>query len=54
MSEPRDRPVIEVTEEMIAAGVDAFLQCDRDDDLFEMIVKQVFQAMMSAAAKRSL
>jgi hypothetical protein len=39
----------EVTPAMIQAGVDAYLACDRDFDLPERIVTDVFRAMAEAA-----
>ena len=36
---------IEVTPEMVSAGVDAYLECDREHDPWEQIVSQVYSAM---------
>jgi hypothetical protein len=37
-----------VTPEMIEAGVDAYMECDREHDPYAQIVAQVFAAMWSA------
>jgi hypothetical protein len=50
----RDRPenekgvTIEVTAEMVRAGVEAYLECDREYDPDAQIVTQVFEAMWKA------
>ena len=43
-----DPAEIEITTEMIAAGVDAFLSLDREGDAWERIVTDVYQAMEMA------
>lgn len=41
-------PEIEITPAMIAAGVDAYLDCDREFDPPEQVVMEVFRAMLQA------
>lgn len=53
-----DRPAqenseIEITPQMIEAGVDAYRETDREFDTDEQIVRQVFQAMVDSARKPS-
>jgi hypothetical protein len=42
----------EVTPEMLQAGVDAYMECDRVDDPWEQIVSQVYSAMASARSRK--
>jgi hypothetical protein len=45
---------IEVTPEMIEAGIYAYLDCDREHDPDSQIVSQVFEAMLMARPPMSL
>ena len=40
---------IEITPEIIEAGVTAYLECDREFDSYEQIISNVFQAMTEAS-----
>jgi hypothetical protein len=45
--------IIEVTPEMIEAGVDVYLECDREQDPWEQIVSQVFMVMWTATPRQT-
>ena len=47
-----DRPAkVEVTSEMVSAGVAALVACDVLEDSYDEIVTEVFQAMSGVAAE---
>ena len=48
-----DRPVIEITEEMIEAGVSSWVEWSESDDAYpQNLVRQIFLSMMSRSVDR--